>query len=598
MATPWKYRVNRIVRRRGMILRIPLGGEAGLPTRRHPPRVRADTRPYTSPHAPIPKLIHRAAGRRGRAVDRGRPRGRGLQPRQGALPQGRPHQARPGALLPGRGRRRAARRRRTTQRDGPLSQRHRRRALLPEARAGVASALDRGGHAQVPLGTERRGGGAARRGRAGVARQPRLPRAAPAPGPGGRPRPSRRAAGGSRPGTRREWDQVRQVARVVDEALGELGLTGWPKTSGSRGLHVIVRIERRWTFDQVRRAALALARDVERRAPALATSKWWKEERHGVFVDYNQNAKDRTVASAYSVRPRPTRGCPLPSAGMSWRSAIPREFTLATMPARFAAAGDPHAAIDEHADRSTRCWSCRRGTRRRAWATPPGRRTTRSSRASRRGCSRPRSRSPRVEASADRDRPRAPQGGRAGGAGAMEGAPPRGGGTPGAGGRAGGRDAGPLVHLDPDPGEPAARARRAPAGSGAAGPGREDLGQLVGRGDLELVVAAVLAAACPTASGGRRRRGGSGRPAGGRTSLRTPARRGAAPRRGPSPRSSGSGRQASGSIPFASASAQLRQGCPSSASSRSGASSFTSSFRFAMVNDEVTPTCCSTPRAS
>ena len=102
-----------------------------------------------------------------------------------------------------------------------------------------------------------------------------------------------------------EWDQVRRVARVVEEALGELGLTGWPKTSGSRGLHVIVRIERRWSFEQVRRAALALARDVERRAPALATSKWWKEERHGVFVDYNQNAKDRTVASAYSVRPTP-----------------------------------------------------------------------------------------------------------------------------------------------------------------------------------------------------------------------------------------------------------------------------------------------------
>jgi bifunctional non-homologous end joining protein LigD len=95
-----------------------------------------------------------------------------------------------------------------------------------------------------------------------------------------------------------EWDQVRRVAQVVREALSELGLTGWPKTSGSRGLHVIVRIERRWSFDQVRRAALALARDVEGRAPALATSKWWKEERHGVFVDYNQNAKDRTVASA------------------------------------------------------------------------------------------------------------------------------------------------------------------------------------------------------------------------------------------------------------------------------------------------------------
>ncbi|HZH06889.1 MAG TPA: DNA polymerase domain-containing protein, partial [Lautropia sp.] len=102
-----------------------------------------------------------------------------------------------------------------------------------------------------------------------------------------------------------EWPQIRQVAGVVHEALSDLGLTGWPKTSGSRGVHVLIRIERRWSFDQVRRAALALARDVERRAPGLATSAWWKEERHGVFVDYNQNAKDRTVSSAYSVRPKP-----------------------------------------------------------------------------------------------------------------------------------------------------------------------------------------------------------------------------------------------------------------------------------------------------
>src|SRR4051794_28569250 len=101
------------------------------------------------------------------------------------------------------------------------------------------------------------------------------------------------------------WNQIREVARVVQASLSDLGLIGWPKTSGSRGMHVCVRIERRWTFELVRRAALALARDVERRAPALATSKWWKEERHGVFVDYNQNAKDRTVCSAYSVRPTP-----------------------------------------------------------------------------------------------------------------------------------------------------------------------------------------------------------------------------------------------------------------------------------------------------
>src|SRR5438094_9753479 len=112
-----------------------------------------------------------------------------------------------------------------------------------------------------------------------------------------------------------KWPQVRDVAQVVRTTLHEFGLTGWPKTSGSRGMHVLVRIERRWTFDEVRRAALALARDVERRVPRLATSKWWKEERHGVFVDYNQNAKDRTVASAYSVRPTPDARA---SAPLTW----------------------------------------------------------------------------------------------------------------------------------------------------------------------------------------------------------------------------------------------------------------------------------------
>jgi DNA ligase D-like protein (predicted polymerase) len=143
------------------------------------------------------------------------------------------------------------------------------------------------------------------------------------------------------------WAQVRKVARVVDAALHDFGLTGWPKTSGSRGMHIYVRIERRWTFDQVRRAALALAREVERRAPNLATSKWWKEERHGVFVDYNQNAKDRTVASAYSVRPRPDARV---SAPLSWDEVDdcdPRDFTLSTMPARVAEIGDRHAGIDK-----------------------------------------------------------------------------------------------------------------------------------------------------------------------------------------------------------------------------------------------------------
>ena len=144
-----------------------------------------------------------------------------------------------------------------------------------------------------------------------------------------------------------EWPQIQAVARVVQETLGELGLVGWPKTSGSRGVHVNVRIHRRWSFPQVRRAALALAREVERRAPQLATSKWWKEERHGVFLDYNQNAKDRTVAGAYSVRPKPDARV---SAPVTWDELFecrPEEFTLRTMPARFAAIGDRHAGIDD-----------------------------------------------------------------------------------------------------------------------------------------------------------------------------------------------------------------------------------------------------------
>jgi DNA ligase D-like protein (predicted polymerase) len=144
------------------------------------------------------------------------------------------------------------------------------------------------------------------------------------------------------------WPQVRAVAAVVHAALDDLGLVGWPKTSGSRGIHVNVRIEPRWTFDEVRRAALALAREVERRAPDLATSKWWKEERRGVFVDYNQNAKDRTVAAAYSVRPTPDARVSAPLTWEELDACEPADFTLATMPRRFADRGDCHAAIDSH----------------------------------------------------------------------------------------------------------------------------------------------------------------------------------------------------------------------------------------------------------
>jgi DNA ligase D-like protein (predicted polymerase) len=145
------------------------------------------------------------------------------------------------------------------------------------------------------------------------------------------------------------WGQVREVARVVRATLDDLGLVGWPKTSGSRGMHIYVRIERRWTFDEVRRAALAFAREVERRAPALATSKWWKEERHGVFLDYNQNAKDRTIAAAYSVRPTPDARVSAPLTWDEVDACDPADFTLVTMPSRFAGGGDRHEGIDRHA---------------------------------------------------------------------------------------------------------------------------------------------------------------------------------------------------------------------------------------------------------
>jgi bifunctional non-homologous end joining protein LigD len=148
------------------------------------------------------------------------------------------------------------------------------------------------------------------------------------------------------PGPGVSWADVRAVALEVKALLDEMGLRGWPKTSGSRGIHINVRIHPRWTFDEVRRAALALSREVERRAPAIASSKWWKEERHGVFLDYNQNAKDRTTCSAYSVRPVPDARV---SAPLHWREVPdcdPADFTVLTLPKRFAEIGDPHAGID------------------------------------------------------------------------------------------------------------------------------------------------------------------------------------------------------------------------------------------------------------
>ena len=148
------------------------------------------------------------------------------------------------------------------------------------------------------------------------------------------------------PGPGVSWADVRTVALEVQSLLEEVGLRGWPKTSGSRGMHINVRIEPRWTFSEVRRAAIALSRAVEKRAPSLASSKWWKEERHGVFLDYNQNAKDRTTCSAYSVRPLPDARVSTPLHWHEVPDCDPADFTVLTVPQRVAEIGDPHAAMD------------------------------------------------------------------------------------------------------------------------------------------------------------------------------------------------------------------------------------------------------------
>lgn len=151
------------------------------------------------------------------------------------------------------------------------------------------------------------------------------------------------------PGPGVTWENVQLVAIEVRALLEEMGLEGWPKTSGSRGMHVNVRIEPRWNFSEVRRAAVALSREIERRVPKLASSKWWKEERHGVFLDYNQNAKDRTTCSAYSVRPLPDARVSTPLRWDEVAECDPAEFTVLTMPERFKKLGDPHVEMDAHA---------------------------------------------------------------------------------------------------------------------------------------------------------------------------------------------------------------------------------------------------------
>jgi hypothetical protein len=143
------------------------------------------------------------------------------------------------------------------------------------------------------------------------------------------------------------WSQIREVALVTRDVLKDFGLTGWPKTSGSRGIHIYSRIEPRWTFPEVRRAAVALAREVEHRAPEIATSRWWKEERNGVFLDYNQNAKDRTVASAYSIRPTADARVSTPLTWDEVPTSEPEAFTIDTVPNRVARIGDPSRGIDE-----------------------------------------------------------------------------------------------------------------------------------------------------------------------------------------------------------------------------------------------------------
>ena len=271
------------------------------------------------------------------------------------------------------------------------------------------------------------------------------------------------------------WADVRRVALEVKALLDEMGLRGWPKTSGSRGMHVNVRIQPRWTFAEVRRAALALSRAVERRVPALATSKWWKEERHGVFLDYNQNAKDRTTCSAYSVRPLPdARVSDAASLGRGARLRAGRLHRASRSRGASRSWAIRTRAWTPRPDRSKRCSSWPqgrgRGSRRRAVAaalSQDGRRSAAGGAVARQDR--------RPEEAADQDaaargRELARQGCRAGRSGAVEEQTPRSRRTARRRRRAGRFHARAIVHLDPHPGEPASRARRAAAAAGNARP--------------------------------------------------------------------------------------------------------------------------------
>ena len=303
------------------------------------------------------------------------------------------------------------------------------------------------------------------------------------------------------------WDDVRRVALVTQEALVDLGLVGWPKTSGSRGIHINVRIEPRWTFPEVRRAALALARDVERRAPDIATSKWWKEERHGVFLDYNQNAKDRTVASAYSVRPTPDARVSMPLLWDEVPTVEMTDFTLATVPALVAAHGDAGAGIDEAVgsleallELSARDEAEGRGDA--PWpphyakpeGEPPRVQPSRQRRpTSEYGPSDPARSGPwagtrptpdrpaQEQHPGHRDQPCRAQGGRARRPRALEAAPPRGRCASRTGRRAGRCDARSQHHLDPGARQPHPRARGRSTAAGSARPRLRPLGRMAGR---------------------------------------------------------------------------------------------------------------------